>query len=62
VSAAAPRGAYDLGLVLEVLARDAIEVDEADLHRPTLDDAFFALTGARGDDAPADPDLLEARP
>jgi ABC-2 type transport system ATP-binding protein len=68
VSAAAPRGAEDLSRSLDALAREGIEVDEADLHRPTLDDAFFALTGATAAaDAASDPEesdddaLMEAR-
>jgi len=45
ITAAAPDGADDLARALDALAREGIEVDEADLHRPTLDDAFFALAG-----------------
>jgi ABC-2 type transport system ATP-binding protein len=65
VSAAAPDGAEDLSRALDALAREDIDVDEADLHRPTLDDAFFALAGlspAPDDAAGAeDDDLMEAR-
>jgi ABC-2 type transport system ATP-binding protein len=68
VTAAAPGGAEDLSRSLDALAREGIEVDEADLHRPTLDDAFFALTGvtaaADGDSDPEESDddaLMEAR-
>src|SRR3954468_22957257 len=72
VSAAAPAGAEDLARALDALAREAIEVDEADLHRPTLDDAFFALAGIAGPaeaeadadadaEAQADDELMEAR-
>jgi len=58
ISAAAPGGADELARALDALAREGIEVDEADLHRPTLDDAFFALAGL----TPAADDLLmEAR-
>ena len=65
VTAAAPDGAEDLSRALDALAREDIDVDEADLHRPTLDDAFFALAGlspARGDAPGAQhDDLMEAR-
>jgi ABC-2 type transport system ATP-binding protein len=63
VTAAAPDGAEDLSRALDALAREGIEVDEADLHRPTLDDAFFALAGVTtGPPAEEDDDLLtEAR-
>jgi len=62
VSAAAPGGADDLARALDALAREAIEVDEADLHRPTLDDAFFALAGIAAPTANADDEeLMEAR-
>jgi len=65
VGASAPTGADDLGRALDALAGEGIEVDEADLHRPTLDDAFFSLAGLTppGDaGAEADDDaLLEAR-
>jgi ABC-2 type transport system ATP-binding protein len=64
VTAAAPDGADDLARALDALAREGIEVDEADLHRPTLDDAFFALAGVTtGPPAAADDDdlLMEAR-
>jgi ABC-2 type transport system ATP-binding protein len=59
VSAAAPAGADDLARTLDALAGEAIEVDEADLHRPTLDDAFFALAGIAGPTASDDEDLME---
>jgi ABC-2 type transport system ATP-binding protein len=45
VSASAPAGADDLTRALVALAREDVEVDEVDLQRPTLDDAFFALAG-----------------
>jgi ABC-2 type transport system ATP-binding protein len=64
VSAAAPAGAGDLARALDALAGEAIEVDEADLHRPTLDDAFFALTGVgspAADSRVVDDALVEAR-
>jgi hypothetical protein len=65
VIAAAPDGAEDLARALDALACESIEVDEADLHRPTLDDAFFALAGlppATGaETSAAAADLMEAR-
>ena len=63
VSAAAPGGADDLARALDALAREDIEVDEANLHRPTLDDAFFALAGVTGSPPAAGDDdvLVEAR-
>ena len=63
VSAAAPGGADDLARALDALAREDIEVDEANLHRPTLDDAFFALAGVTGSPPAAGDDdvLMEAR-
>jgi ABC-2 type transport system ATP-binding protein len=65
VSAAAPDGAEDLSRVLDALAREGIDVDEADLHRPTLDDAFFALAGlppaTSAETSAAAADLMEAR-
>jgi ABC-2 type transport system ATP-binding protein len=62
ISAAALDGADDLARTLDALAGEAIEVDEADLHRPTLDDAFFALAGIDGStSADEDDELMEAR-
>ena len=63
VSAAAPGGADDLARALDALAREDIEVDEANLDRPTLDDAFFALAGVTGSPPAAGDDdvLMEAR-
>jgi ABC-2 type transport system ATP-binding protein len=67
VTAGAPEGADDLARALDALAREGIEVDEADLHRPTLDDAFFALAGVTAPAGAAGPPseddaLMEARP
>jgi ABC-2 type transport system ATP-binding protein len=64
VSASAPSGAEDLTRALDALAREDVEIDEADLHRPTLDDAFFTLAGLTPPDragAEDDDALLEAR-
>jgi ABC-2 type transport system ATP-binding protein len=45
VSVPAPAGAEDLTAAVEALTGAGIEIEEASLHRPTLDDAFAALTG-----------------
>jgi daunorubicin resistance ABC transporter ATP-binding subunit len=45
VSVAAPEEAEDLARVATAVAEAGIEVDEIALRRPTLDDAFLALTG-----------------
>jgi daunorubicin resistance ABC transporter ATP-binding subunit len=56
VSIPAPDEAADLALVAEVVRASGIPVDEVALRRPTLDDAFLALTGhpASDDGAPDD--------
>ena len=45
VSVAAPGEAEDLARVAATVAQSGIAVDEIALRRPTLDDAFLALTG-----------------
>jgi ABC-2 type transport system ATP-binding protein len=45
VSVPAPSGADDLTAAVAALTGAGIEIEEASLHRPTLDDAFAALTG-----------------
>jgi daunorubicin resistance ABC transporter ATP-binding subunit len=45
VSVAAPGEAADLARVAGIVAASGIGVDEIALRRPTLDDAFLALTG-----------------
>src|ERR1035437_3647769 len=45
VSVAAPEEAADLARVAAAVDQAQIEVDEIALRRPTLDDAFLALTG-----------------
>jgi ABC-2 type transport system ATP-binding protein len=45
VSVAAPGEAEDLARVAATVAQAGIAVDEIALRRPTLDDAFLALTG-----------------
>jgi ABC-2 type transport system ATP-binding protein len=50
ISIPAPREALDLALVADAVAAANIPVDEVALRRPTLDDAFLALTGHGSDD------------
>jgi len=45
VSVAAPDEAEDLARVAAAVAEAGVGVDEIALRRPTLDDAFLALTG-----------------
>ncbi len=45
ISIPAPREAFDLRAVADVVAAAGVPVDELALRRPTLDDAFLALTG-----------------
>jgi ABC-type multidrug transport system ATPase subunit len=45
VSVAAPYEVSDLASVAEAVQDAGIEIDEIALRRPTLDDAFLALTG-----------------
>jgi len=54
ISIPAPDEAADLTRVSELLAGCDVAVDEVALRRPTLDDAFIALTGR-----PAEPELIE---
>jgi ABC-2 type transport system ATP-binding protein len=55
VSVSAPGEAEDLASVAGALAEAGIGVDEIALRRPTLDDAFLALTGhAAHEEAPAE--------
>jgi ABC-2 type transport system ATP-binding protein len=42
--------------VVRVLDADGIAVDDIDVHQPSLDDVFFALTGHATDEAEADSD------
>ena len=57
ISIPAPDEAADLARVSELLAGTDVAVDEVALRRPTLDDAFIALTGRP---AEPEPDLQEA--
>ncbi|MGH2843614.1 MAG: ATP-binding cassette domain-containing protein [Solirubrobacteraceae bacterium] len=45
ISIPAPDDVADLGRVSSAVARSGLSVDEIALRRPTLDDAFIALTG-----------------
>src|SRR5262249_26935596 len=56
-SVTADRGAEQLTEVLRVLVERHIEVDDIGLRRPSLDEAFLALTGR-----PAEPATQEAAP
>jgi ABC-2 type transport system ATP-binding protein len=46
LSIPAPRGAVDLASVSNAVVSAGVAIDEVALRRPTLDDAFMALTGA----------------
>ena len=60
VSVPAPREIDDLAAVAAAVRSSGIPVDEIALRRPTLDDAFLALTGqAPTVDDPATDDLVE---
>jgi ABC-2 type transport system ATP-binding protein len=59
VSVPAPREALDLADVAGAIAAAGIPIDEVALRRPTLDDAFLALTGHPATDAPADDAEIE---
>jgi ABC-2 type transport system ATP-binding protein len=45
ISVAAPDEVSDLARVAEAIRQAGVAVDEIALRRPTLDDAFLALTG-----------------
>jgi hypothetical protein len=45
MSVPAPNELGDLALVTDALKDLKVEIDEIALRRPTLDDAFLALTG-----------------
>ncbi|QXC60721.1 ATP-binding cassette domain-containing protein [Aquihabitans sp. G128] len=55
VSIPAPEEAADLARVATAVRASGIAVDEVALRRPTLDDAFLALTGQPATDPDADP-------
>jgi ABC-2 type transport system ATP-binding protein len=54
ISIPAPGELNDLHAVAGVLARAGVPVDEVALRRPTLDDAFLALTGSSAFTVPDD--------
>jgi ABC-2 type transport system ATP-binding protein len=49
ISVPAPDDVVDLAAVTAVVAESGVAVDEIALRRPTLDDAFLALTGRPGE-------------
>jgi ABC-2 type transport system ATP-binding protein len=57
ISVPAPRQALDLAAVSQAVVCTGVAVDEVALRRPTLDDAFLALTGVGA--AGRDNDLVE---
>jgi ABC-2 type transport system ATP-binding protein len=59
VSVAAPGEAEDLARVAAAVAQAGIAVDEIALRRPTLDDAFLALTGHMAHEQ-TEPELSES--
>jgi hypothetical protein len=54
VSIPAPHDLSDLAAVTSAVAQTGVSVDEIALRRPTLDDAFMALTGQPSDSASAE--------
>ena len=52
---AAPEEVADLARVAEAVQQAGIAVDEIALRRPTLDDAFLALTGHAATHEPSEP-------
>ena len=55
VSVPAPDEVRDLGLVANAVQESGVAVDEIALRRPTLDDAFLALTGHTASEPEATP-------
>jgi ABC-2 type transport system ATP-binding protein len=58
LSIPAPRETADLSAVADAVTAAAVPVDEVALRRPTLDDAFLALTGQPPTDDPAEADTV----
>jgi ABC-2 type transport system ATP-binding protein len=52
ISVPAPKEVADLALVTDVIQKSRIAVEEVALRRPTLDDAFLALTGQKATKQP----------
>lgn len=62
ISTPAPHGIDDLTAVAEALRASGVVADEVALRRPTLDDAFLALTGqASSSEYRDEPELEEVR-
>jgi daunorubicin resistance ABC transporter ATP-binding subunit len=59
VSVPAPDETADLAVVAEVVRSSGVAVDEVALRRPTLDDAFLALTGQEPDVGADDESMVE---
>jgi ABC-type multidrug transport system ATPase subunit len=57
LSIPAPGEARTLSTVADAVARSGVPVDEVALRRPTLDDAFLALTGRPAEPADTDTDI-----
>jgi daunorubicin resistance ABC transporter ATP-binding subunit len=62
VSVPAPHDLADLAAVTGALARVSAHVDEIALRRPTLDDAFLALTGQASEPYQQDQSIAEVTP
>jgi daunorubicin resistance ABC transporter ATP-binding subunit len=59
ISIPAPDETADLSKVTQVVARCKVAVEELALRRPTLDDAFLALTGSSRQDTDTEENALE---
>jgi len=59
LSIPAPREAFDLSAVADAVAHSGVPVEEVALRRPTLDDAFLALTGHPAEPAADADDLTD---
>jgi daunorubicin resistance ABC transporter ATP-binding subunit len=62
LSIPAPDDVNDLAVVASAVHAIDVEVDEIALRRPTLDDAFLALTGQSPETLATSPELEESRP
>jgi ABC-2 type transport system ATP-binding protein len=62
VSVPAPGEAADLTRVAELIRDSGIAVDEVALRRPTLDDAFLALTGHGASEEPGSSEQTDSQP
>jgi len=59
ISVPAPNDIADLGAVADVVRTSGVQLDEIALRRPTLDDAFLALTGLPPDGVKNDDNVVE---